>query len=50
MIDIIVYRQGSNWIANVAGYLETLHYSYQSKKSVCSWAKEYYPDCNLIFA
>lgn len=50
MKEIIAYRQGGIWIANVNGYLITLHYSHQTKQSVIEWAKEYYPEYTVTFA
>lgn len=43
MKEIIAYRQGGIWIANVGGYIITLHYTHQTKKSVIEWAEEQYP-------
>lgn len=50
MKEIVFYRQGGIWIANVCGFLITLHYSRQSKRSVLEWASENYPDFNYSFS
>lgn len=50
MKEIIAYRQGGIWIANVGGYIITLHYTHQTKKSVIEWAEEQHPGYTVTFA
>jgi hypothetical protein len=33
-IEVIVYKQGGNWISNIDGYISQLHYSVITKKDV----------------
>ena len=48
MKEIIAYRQGGIWIANVGCYIITLHYTHQTKKSVIEWAEENTLDILLL--
>jgi 3-dehydroquinate dehydratase len=50
--EIIVYREGGNWVANDGGYLRTLHYSIQSKQQVVDFLENDWPDrdVKVIFA
>ena len=50
MKEIIAYRHGGIWIANVGGFLITLHYTLQTRKSVIEWAEEQYPGYTVTFA
>lgn len=39
-IEVIVYKQGGNWISNIDGYLTQLHYSVKTKEDVKRYFSE----------
>lgn len=52
---ITAYRQGGNWIVNINGYEDQLHYSIKSKADVRRWLAERqneheYEGYRLVFA
>lgn len=53
-IEVIVYRQGSNWVSNIDGYLTQLHYSVKTKEDVkkhfAEKSEEDFVEYILIFA
>lgn len=55
MKTIIAYKQGENWILNINGYEQQLHYSIKTKADVKKWFAEAqneheYEDFELEFA
>lgn len=48
--EIIAYRMGGIWHANVGGFIITLHYTRQTKKSVLEWAEEQYQGYTVTFS
>lgn len=37
IIDVVAYKQGEQWIANVGGTIKPLHWSVETKSDVLEW-------------
>lgn len=55
MKKIIAYKQGQNWIVNINGNIQQLHYTIKTKQDVKNWLvteqeDHSYEDYEIVFA